>query len=79
MRCDQWQEMYGSVTAITDENGFFEQPIIATTQFEGNTTFVQVVIKKTNSVLENVGPTGEPLYLTIPIQASIDITSILTA
>lgn len=70
--------MYSSVTATTDVNGYFEQPVIATTQFQGTNTFVQVIINY-NTYVENVGPTGTPLYLTIPIQESIDITSILSA
>lgn len=67
-----------SVTLITDANGFFSAPLVATTQFQGVNTFMQVVIKK-GSVMESVGPDGQPLYLSIPIQGSIDITSLLSA
>lgn len=67
-----------SVIAVTDSNGYFEQPIIATTQFEGVNTFIQVVIKK-GSVTESVGADGNPLYIKIPIQANIDITTLLSA
>ena len=70
--------LYSDVTTITDVDGYFEQSIVATTQFQGTNTFVQVVIQK-DTAIENVGPNGTPLYLTIPIQESIDITSILNA
>lgn len=71
--------VYSTVTALTDENGFFEQPVIATTQFEGTNTFIQVMIRVSDSNQETVGANRQPLYLTIPIQASIDITTLLTA
>lgn len=67
-----------SVTVVTDSNGFFSVPLIATTQFQGTNTFMQVVIQK-GTVIENVASDGSPLFLTIPIQGSIDITSLLSA
>ncbi len=78
MAASQHILLYSSVNATTDMNGYFEQPVIATTQFQGSNTFVQVTIAK-GGVVENVGSNGLPLYLTIPVQESIDITSILSA
>lgn len=68
----------GSVATQTDSNGYFEQPVIATTQFQGTNTFIQVSITK-GSITEDVGADGGPLYLTIPQQFSVDITSLLSA
>lgn len=67
-----------SVVATTDANGYFEQAVLATTQFQGSNTYIQVTIQK-GTVLQKVNSAGRPLYITVPEQATVDITSLLSA
>lgn len=64
--------------ATTDVNGYFQQPLVASVQFEGVNTFIRVSISD-GTQIESNGSNGQPLTLVIPIQASIDITSLLSA
>lgn len=68
-----------SVSTTTDANGYFEQPVVSTSQFEdNNTTSVQVAFTMGSSK-ESVGPTNQPLTLNVPLQGSVNITTLLCA
>lgn len=68
----------GAISVVTDENGYFEQPVVSSDQFQGTNTQLTVqFIKDSAEVL--VGPTRSPLAIQVPVQESVDITTLLQA
>lgn len=65
------------VIAVTDANGYFQQPLISS-QFQGVDTEITVqFIKDSSKIL--IGPTRAPLAIKVPFQESADITTLLYA
>ena len=67
-----------AVVAITDNNGYFEQPIVSSDQFGVPGTAIQVSVAQGNAQ-ESVGSDGKPLIIQVPLQESADITALLSA